>query len=120
MINVSLEPDTTHITQCTVCGRSVDDHSNPNTDFRGNSGTAPTTDHYFLGGNLGGSDDKPYFTDKDGGFAGYDSSDSPDDVYINAGKTGKLWGWKEGDSFESKADIYSWEICLLLLLSSSK
>jgi hypothetical protein len=51
---------------------------------------------------LGGSDDKLYFTDKDGGFAGYDSSDSPDDVYINAGKTGKIWGKK----FESKANEY--------------
>jgi len=96
---MATDPSTTDSSQCIVCGRSVSDHSNPNTDYRGNTGTAPPTDHYFEGGNLNGSDDKPYFTNKRGGFAGYDSSDSPNDVYINAGKTGKIWGKK----FESKA-----------------
>ena len=59
MINVSLDPNTTDALQCVVCGRKVNDHSNPNTDYRGETGTAPTTDHYFLGGNVGGSDDYP-------------------------------------------------------------
>ena len=56
---------------CRICGRSTSDHSNPNTDYRGFHGTSPPTDHYFWGGDEGGSDDKLYFVDKKGKFIGY-------------------------------------------------
>ncbi len=59
-----LNPQHEDITTCVVCGRNIDDHSNPNTDYRGMSGTAPATDHYFLGGDTGGSDDKYDFESK--------------------------------------------------------
>ena len=53
-----LDPQKTDITVCVYCGRSIDSHSNPNTDYRGMKGDAPSTDHYFSGGELGDSDDK--------------------------------------------------------------
>ena len=56
-----LDPKTTDITICVVCGLDIDNHSNPNTDYRGMRGDAPPTDHYFSGGMLGDSDDKLYF-----------------------------------------------------------
>ncbi|KKL93904.1 hypothetical protein LCGC14_1870030 [marine sediment metagenome] len=61
----NLDLSTTDETQCTICGRSVSDHSNPNTDYRGMRGDSPATDHYFLGGDQGGSDDKLYFENWD-------------------------------------------------------
>ena len=60
----NLWPEHTDETQCITCGRSVSDHANPNTDYRGMDGSAPETDHYFQGGDLGGSDDKLYFESK--------------------------------------------------------
>ena len=59
-----LNPQHEDITTCIICGRNIDDHSNPNTDYRGMSGTAPATDHYFFGGDQGGSDDKYDFESK--------------------------------------------------------
>lgn len=32
---------------CDICGRSPDNHANPNTDYRGLRGDAPATDHYY-------------------------------------------------------------------------
>ena len=60
----NLWPEHTDETQCITCGRSVSDHANPNTDYRGMNGDAPATDHYFQGGDMGGSDDKLYFESK--------------------------------------------------------
>ena len=48
----SLDPKETESTICVVCGRDWDNHSNPNTDYRGTRGDAPSTDHYFLGGDI--------------------------------------------------------------------
>jgi len=56
-----LDPQKTDITVCVYCGRVIDSHSNPNTDYRGMKGDAPETDHYFSGGMLGDTDDKEYF-----------------------------------------------------------
>jgi hypothetical protein len=53
----TLDPETTPITTCVFCGRDIDSHSNPNTDYRGMKGDAPPTDHYFSGGKVGDSDD---------------------------------------------------------------
>ncbi len=57
----NLWPEHTDETQCVTCGLGIDSHANPNTDYRGMNGDAPATDHYYLGGDLGGSDDKLYF-----------------------------------------------------------
>ncbi len=67
----NLWPEHTDETQCITCGQNASDHSNPNTDYRGMNGTSPPTDHYFQGGDMGGSDDKLYFTDDKGKFAGF-------------------------------------------------
>jgi len=37
----------TTIDKCIHCGRTADNHANPNTDYRGLHGDAPTTDHYY-------------------------------------------------------------------------
>ena len=37
----------TTIDECTICGRDASNHSNPNTDYRGMNGDAPSTDHYY-------------------------------------------------------------------------
>ncbi len=43
-----IEPaEETTIDKCIVCGRTADNHSNPNTDYRGLHGDAPPTDHYY-------------------------------------------------------------------------
>ena len=76
-----LNPEHTDITTCIVCGRSIDDHSNPSTDYRGRSGTAPETDHYYQGGDVGGSDDKYDFESKateDGMYANFGKKDNDD------------------------------------------
>ena len=38
----------TTIDECTICGRTASNHSNPNTDYRGINGDAPSTDHYYF------------------------------------------------------------------------
>ena len=38
----------TTIDECTICGRTASNHSNPNTDYRGINGDAPPTDHYYF------------------------------------------------------------------------
>ncbi len=76
-----LNPEHTDETQCIVCGRTVSNHSNPNTDYRGMRGDAPPTDHYFLGGDTGGSDDKYDFESKateDGMYANFGKKDNDD------------------------------------------
>ena len=43
-----IEPaEETTIDKCIICGRTADNHSNPNTDYRGLHGDAPPTDHYY-------------------------------------------------------------------------
>jgi len=37
----------TTIDKCIHCGRTADNHANPNTDYRGLHGDAPATDHYY-------------------------------------------------------------------------
>ena len=65
--NFMLNPQHEDITTCVICGRDIDSHSNPNTDYRGMRGDAPPTDHYFLGGDQGGSDDKYDFESRKAG-----------------------------------------------------
>lgn len=76
-----LEPSSTDSTQCVICGQSVDDHSNPSTYYRGMHGTAPPTDHYFLGGNV------EYGLDKYGESISKEAED--DDKCIECGASGR-------------------------------
>ncbi len=45
--NLKKKSNETTIDNCIHCGRTADNHSNPNTDYRGMRGDAPATDHYY-------------------------------------------------------------------------
>ena len=80
-----LNPQHEDITTCVVCGRDIDSHSNPSTDYRGMRGDAPPTDHYFLGGDQGGSDDKYDFESHKATEAKWECLDC-DQKFDDAGK----------------------------------